>query len=299
MQKLSKKNRGFKYVLMVEDVFSKYGWAVALKSKTGLAVRAGLESIFEKRTPKKLWVDRGKEYYNKNVSDLLKKRNIDIYSTENDEKCSVVERWNKTIKSWIWKYFTANSTHNWVDILEPLIEKYNNSRHRSIGNMTPIEALRPKNHDRVFRNLYEAKMSKLGEQKPKFKEGEWVRLAVKKDHFEKSYVINWTDRVYRVKQVLTTRPITYIVEDEDGKKHKGRFYEQDLQKTADLKVFRVQKILKYKTVGSRGRGRGKRYALVKWIGYDNDKNSWVPVEDLDETERETETTAAATTPEKA
>jgi hypothetical protein len=271
MGKLARKNNGFKYILMVEDVFSKYGWAVGLKSKTGLAVREGLEKIFEKRTPKKLWVDKGSEYYNKNVSDLLEKRGIEIYSTENDEKCSVVERWNRTIKSWIWKYFTANSTHKWVDILDPLIERYNNSKHRAIG-MTPAEAIRPKNHDRVFRNLYKAKMAELGKQKPKFKVGDEVRLAVKKDLFEKSYIINWSDRRYKIKEVLATRPITYTVQDEEGNTHKGRFYEQELQKTSDLNDFRVQKILKYKTV------KGKRYALVKWMEYD--KSTWEPVENL-------------------
>ena len=116
-------------------------------------------------------------------------------------------------------------------------------------------------------------MEILGEQKPKFKVGEMVRLAVQKDHFEKSYIINWSDKVYSIKQVLATRPITYIVED-NGEEHKGKFYEQELQRvTAD--TFRIQKILKYKTEN------GERYALVRWMDYDSRFNSWVPVEDLE------------------
>ena len=272
MKALSKQNQGFKYILMVEDIFSKYGWAVPIKFKTGAAVQKGLEKIFEERIPKKIWVDKGKEFFNKDVDKLLKKHDIGIYSTENDEKCSVVERWNRTIKTKLWRYFTANSTHKYIDILEPLIERYNNTKHRSIG-MTPNEAIIPGNRSKVFKHLYTKKMEILGEQKPKFKVGEMVRLAVQKDHFEKSYIINWSDKVYSIKQVLATRPITYIVED-NGEEHKGKFYEQELQRvTAD--TFRIQKILKYKTEN------GERYALVRWMDYDSRFNSWVPVEDLE------------------
>ena len=116
MQKLSKWNKGYKYLLMVLDLFSKYGWIVPLKTKTGLEVSKAFESIFKKvkvSKPKKLWVDKGEEYYNKNVKDLLAKNNIEIYSTENEEKSSVCERWNRTIKEKMYKRFTIqnNSLH--------------------------------------------------------------------------------------------------------------------------------------------------------------------------------------------
>ena len=104
MQKLNKWNRGYKYLLMVLDLFSKYGWIVPLKTKTGLEVSKAFESIHNK--PKMLWVDKGKEYYNKNVLDLLAKDNITICSTENEEKSSVCERWNRTIKDKMYKRFT-------------------------------------------------------------------------------------------------------------------------------------------------------------------------------------------------
>ena len=116
-------------------------------------------------------------------------------------------------------------------------------------------------------------MQELGEQKPKFKIGETVRLAVQKDKFEKSYIISWSDKVYTIKQILATRPITYTVEDDRGSQHKGTFYEQELQ-SVKTDLFRVQKILKYKTEG------GVRYGYVKWIDYDSSYNSWIPVDDL-------------------
>ena len=265
MQALSKQNKGYKYILMVEDIFSKYGWAIPLKTKTGIAVRDALRQIFKHHVPKKLWTDAGSEFYNNEVKALLKKHDITLYSTENEEKCSVVERWNRTIKTKLWKYFTANHTHKYIDVLDALIKKYNNTVNRAIG-MTPTEARKPSNHGAVFRHLYFKKMAKLGEKKPKFQIGDKVRLGVKKDLFEKSYIINWSDKIYTIKRVFATRPITYKVEDDKGVEHKGKFYEQDLQKTK-VDEFRIQKVLKKK----------KNSALVRWVDYDSSYDSWIPL----------------------
>ena len=109
MQAFTKFNRGLKYLLAVIDIFSKYGWLIPLKDKTGKSVVSALEIIFKERKPEKMWVDKGKEFYNKDVKEL-----IDLYSTENEEKSSVVERWIKTMKEKMWKYFSAKSTNNFI-----------------------------------------------------------------------------------------------------------------------------------------------------------------------------------------
>ena len=153
MQKLSKWNKGYKYLLMVLDIFSKYGWIVPLKTKTGLEVSKAFQIIFEENKPKMLWVDKGKEYYNKNVLDLLAKNDIKIYSTENEEKSSVCERWNRTIKTKMYKQFTIQNNTVYIDILPKILSSYNNSKHRSIG-MTPLQARQPKNYGKVYFNLY-------------------------------------------------------------------------------------------------------------------------------------------------
>ncbi len=98
-----------------------------------------------------MWVDKGKEFYNKNVQGL-----VELYSTENEEKSSVVERWNRTMKEKMWKYVSANSTRKYIDILNGLVEQYNDTRHSSI-KMTPIEASKKKNESRVYRNVYDDK----------------------------------------------------------------------------------------------------------------------------------------------
>jgi len=84
---------------------------IPLKNKTGTEFASALQKVFKERKPKKLWVDKGKEFYNKHVQQL-----VDLYSTKNEEKSSVVEHWNRTMKDKIFKYFTANSTRNCIDI---------------------------------------------------------------------------------------------------------------------------------------------------------------------------------------
>ena len=121
MQALAQQNNNYKYILMIIDVFTKFGWAIPLKFKSGESARTELEAIFSQRTPKKLWADHRNEFYNIKVQRLLKKHNIELDSTENEEKCSAIERWNRTIKTKLWKYFTANGTHRWIDILQPLM----------------------------------------------------------------------------------------------------------------------------------------------------------------------------------
>ena len=125
---------------MVLDLFSKYGWIVPLKDKKGETVTEAFKTIFkEGRKPQYLWTDKGKEYYNKNMKELLEKNNITLYSTENEEKSSVCERWNRTIKTKMWKQFTVQGNTQYLDILPKILEQYNNTEHSSI-KMTPVEA---------------------------------------------------------------------------------------------------------------------------------------------------------------
>ena len=107
MQAFSKDNDGVRYWLTVIDVFSKYGWMLPLKTKTVVEVASALKVIFKERKPLLLWTDRGREFFNRQVESL-----VELYTTENEEKSSVVERWNKTMKERIFKYFTANNTRS-------------------------------------------------------------------------------------------------------------------------------------------------------------------------------------------
>ena len=175
MQQFSKWNKGYRYLLMVLDLFSKYGWIFPLKDKKGETVTEAFKTIFkEGRKPQYLWTDKGKEYYNKNMKELLEKNNITLYSTENEEKSSVCERWNRTIKTKMWKQFTVQGNTVYLDILPKILEQYNNTKHSSI-KMTPVEASKKKNESTVYFNLY-GNMEQLL-SKPRFKTGDKVRIS--------------------------------------------------------------------------------------------------------------------------
>ena len=198
MQKLSKWNKGYKYLLMVLDIFSKYGWIVPLKTKTGLEVSQALASIFRENKPKMLWVDKGKEYYNRHVLDLLAKNKIEIYSTENEEKSSVCERWNRTIKTKMYKQFTRQNNTVYTDILPKILSSYNNSKHRSIG-MTPNQARKPENYGMAYFHLY-GDLEAPGA--PAFAIGDRVRTSkYKRKTFDKGYTPNWTEEVFIIDKI--------------------------------------------------------------------------------------------------
>ena len=123
MQKFNKWNKGYRYLLTGLDLFSKYGWIVPLKDKKGETVTEAFKTIFEEgRKPQYLWTDKGKEYYNKRLKDLLQKHNITLYSTENEEKSSVCERRNRTIKTKMWKQFTVRSNTVYLDMLPKILK---------------------------------------------------------------------------------------------------------------------------------------------------------------------------------
>ena len=230
MQAFTKFNRGFKYLLAVIGVFSKYGWLIPLKDKTGKSVASALKIIFEERRPEKMWVDKGKEFYNKDVKDL-----ITLYSTEDEEKASVVERWIRTMKEKMWKYFTTKSTNVYIDVLPNLVKQYNNTRHSSI-KMTPVKELK------VWRNLYPEHLE-IHNINPKFSVGDKVRISKKKKTFEKGYTTRWTEEIFTIIEVKLTSPVTYKIADLNGEEIKGTFYEPELQKTSQ-EIFRIEKVIK-------------------------------------------------------
>ena len=119
MQKFAKLNKGYRYLLTCIDIFSKFAWVIPLKDKKGINVKNALQKIFKQRKCKFLWTDRGTEFYNKQVQDLLNENNIKLYSTNNSEiKSAVVERFNRTFKNMMYKKFTENNNTTFYNILD-------------------------------------------------------------------------------------------------------------------------------------------------------------------------------------
>ena len=229
MRAFSKYNDGVTFLLLVIDIFSKYGWVIPLRNKEGKTVAEALKTTFKERKPEKLWTDKGKEFYNKNVKDL-----IEIYSTENEEKSSIVERWIRTMKEKMWKYFTDNNTYRYMGILPDLVEDYNNTLHSTI-KMTPVEASKKKNELTVWRNLYPDRL-KIHDLTPKFSIGDEVRISKKKKVFEKGYTTRWTEEIFTITRIQNTNPITYKIADLKGEEIDGTFYEPELQKDGTASI---------------------------------------------------------------
>ena len=143
MQAFSKDNNGIKYLISVIHIFSKFAWIIPLKQKTGQKVAKVFSRILRERRPSKMWVDKGREFYIKDYQKLAQ-----VYSTENEDKSCVIERFNRTITEKMFMYFSANNTRKFVDALDLFVDQYNNTIHSSI-KMTPKEAIRMENENIV------------------------------------------------------------------------------------------------------------------------------------------------------
>ena len=264
MRALSKENDGINFLLLVIDTFNKYGWIVPLKNKKGETIVKALKDIFKEsgRRPAKLWTDKGREFFNKDVRDL-----VYLYATENEEKSSIAERWIRTMKEKMFKYFTDYKTNRYIDVLPDLVEDYNNTVHSST-KLTPVEASKEENELKVWRNLYPDRY-KTSRLNPKFSVGDEVRITKKKKVFEKGYTTRWTEEIFTIKEIRETDPITYKLVDLEGEEIKGAFYAEELQKTKE-QIYKIEKIIKKKNGQS----------FVKWEGYDDKFNSWVADENI-------------------
>ena len=181
VQKIPRYNRGCKYLVTVVDVLSKHGWVQPVKAKTEVELVKAFEAILKsQRKPVQLQTDRGKEFYNQTVQSFLKKNNIHHFSTHGDAKASVVERFNRTLKQRMYRYFTAANTLRYDDVLQSLVRGYNATRHQSIG-MAP-KNVNWKNERAVWKRLYGSRKKKAS---PKFKVGDQVRLNKKHCHSKK------------------------------------------------------------------------------------------------------------------
>ena len=112
--------------MTVIDIFSKFAWAIPIKNKTGDSITRAFEIIFKDRIPTKLHTDKGLEFINKSTQNLFKRKGIHWFATENETKDQVVERFNRTLKSKMYKYFTAKGTKTWINIIDELV--YNQAR---------------------------------------------------------------------------------------------------------------------------------------------------------------------------
>ena len=236
MQSLSKYNKGNQYLLCAIDLFSKYVWVVPIKDKKVTSIVNGFQKIISKgRKPNKIWVDQGSEFYNNYFKDVLKINNIEMYSTYNEGKSIVAERFIRTLKNKIFKYMAAISKNVCFDVLDDIVDKYNNTNHRTV-KMKPID---------VTGDSYAKYNQNSNKKDPKFKVGDHVKISKHKNIFAKVYAPNWSEEVFVVSKIKNIVHRTYVINDLNGEEMAGSFYKKEMQKTSQ-KEYIVEKILKRK-----------------------------------------------------
>lgn len=270
LQKFHTFNKGYKYILVVIDAFSKYAWCVPSKSKTKTEIKNAFEKIIKsyKRIPVNLQTDFGTEFYNNEFDRFLLSKNINHYSTYSVKKASIVERLIKTLKGKLFRYFSFIGNYKWVGKpLDDIVQSYNQTVHRTT-KFKP-DAVNSENEKEVMENIIKSQ-NYLQKKSNKFNVGDRVRISKYKSVFRKGYTPNWSTELFTIKKVNHTHPITYHIEDLKKNPILGTFYEQELQKTQCPNIYLIEKVIKKK---------GKKM-YVKWLGLDNSENTWIHRDDI-------------------
>ena len=276
MTRFSKDNNNMKFLLTCIDCFSRFAWAIPIKNKTSHEIVRVLKIIFSKQVCKRLQTDKGREFLNSNVRALLKKNGVELWISENEDvKASIVERFNRTLKTRMWKYFTAhNDTRRYIDVLPQLVNAYNNTTHSST-KMKPAQ-VEKKDEIVIRKRLYpkHSTSSSSSSKRYKYKLNSLVRISKARRTFKKGYLPNWTEEIFTIKSREGRNKPLYEIQDFNGEPIKGKFYEEELQEVDNPAEFRIESILKRKKKGK------QTLYLVKWSGYDSSFNSWIDEKDL-------------------
>jgi len=277
VSKIKDENKNNTFLLVVIDCFSKMAWITPLLNKSALVVLAGFKEILQKskRKPKFIQVDSGLEFYNKDFKNFCNKNKIKLYSTFSELKAVIVERFNRTIREKMQRYFTYVDNNQFLPVLDNLVLSYNKSFHRSIKT-SPILVTK-RNEEKIFFNLYGKNRKDFNNVTINFKflKDEKVRISKSKTIFSKGYLPNWTIEYFLIDKQIPSIPPTYILKDLLGDILSGIFYEQELQKVEQISdIYRIEEILDQKIINK------NKYLLIKWLGWPSKFNSWEPDKNL-------------------
>ena len=216
MQSLSKKHKGIKYLLCAIDLFSKYAFVIPLKDKKRISIVNAFNKIIKQsnRKPNKIWVDQGSEFYNRVFKKWLSDNDIMMYSTYNEGKSVVAERFIRTLKNELYKHMTASGKNVYYDVLNDVVNEYNNTKHNTIK-------MKPKDVKDSNKRVY---IDQHNEKDSRFKVGDRVRISKFKNIFAKGYTPNWSTEIFIVNKINDTVPYTYNIKDLNDEDIIGSFY---------------------------------------------------------------------------
>ena len=203
MQLISKLNKGFRFLLCVIDIFSKFAWVVPLKYIIGISIVDAFQKILHKSggKPNKILVDKGSEFYNNSFIKWLKDKDIEVFSIHNEVKTVVAEGFIRTLKTKIYKYLTSMSKNVYIDKLDDIVGEYHNTYHRTI-KMKPVD---------VKDNTHIDFEKEFNDKDRKFKIGDHVKISKYKNIFAKGYTKNWSENLFVIKKIKKTDPWTYVI----------------------------------------------------------------------------------------
>ena len=207
---------------MCYNLYSKYAFVIPLKDKKGISIVNAFIKIIKQsnRKPNKIWVDIGGEFYNNVFEKWLSDNDIKMYSTYNEGKLVVAERFIRTLKNELYKHMAGTGKNVYYNVLDDVVNKYNNTKHSTI-KMKPIGV---KNNKRIY-------IDEHNEKDSKFKVGDRVRISRYKNIFAKGYASNWSCEIFIVNKINDTVPYTYNLKDLNDEEIIGSFYDKELQKT--------------------------------------------------------------------
>ena len=284
MRLLSRYNHGQNYILVCIDTFSRFAKALPLKRKDGNSMLAAMKTMLEEddifKGVSRLFVDRGKEFYNRPLQSYLEKQRIRTYSVYSQEtKSSIAERFIRTLKSRLYRYMTAHNTLDYVSVLAAVVQSYNHTPHRRLGK-TPaqVHAMRkPEEIMAQFRKMHYK--SKDGGRRASSRElsiGDYVRLAgaERASKFSRGFYIQNTEEIFRIDGVDHRQyPVAYTIKDLSNQPIQGLFYREELIKVQLPEVFPV--FIKRSRIVN-----GRKQFYVSWLGYDSSQDGWIDASDI-------------------
>lgn len=258
LKKYHTKNKYYKFLLVVIDVLSRYAWVQPLKNKESKSCREAFEKIFSEseRIPKYIYSDLGNEFKGE-CKKFLDQKGIIQLESESLHKASIVERFNRTLKNKISRYFTYTGKESYINVLQDFVKSYNNTYHSSIK--TKPSMVNEKNSNKIKYELYGEDIDDVENIKDyntirshminfKFKLNDYVRVINDKKVFEKGYTQNWSKEIYLINQLNPTNPPTYKIKSLTGKKYSWNYYSNELQLIPNIDTFEILKESNDKTV---------------------------------------------------
>lgn len=297
MRTISRDNKGYHYILTCIDVLSRYAWAVPVRSKSAAHMLVAMKRLFTEAAPRKpnrLQTDKGTEFHNAQVRRFLTDQGVEHFSTQSDHKAALVERLNRTLKSRIYKHFTAHNTRRYINVLPDIVYSYNHSHHRTIGRR-PIDVTTAEDDAAVWRRVYyDSKEAQLRRADTYPSNdfiiplvGSRIRLSRWKGDFEKGYAPNWTREHYVVTDALkrrrggVPRPV-YKLKDTLDEVIEGVCYPEEVQRIPAAAVghLEVERVLR-----KRHKAGSQAESLVKFKGWSTKFNRWLKDAELQQYRR--------------